>query len=118
MPRFLAVFTGSPDSLAMHSWNGLSEADRQQRTEAGMRAWQQWMATHAAHIVETGGPLGKTLRVAPAGVAEGCNNLCGFVIVQAHSHAAAAALFVDHPHFSIFPGEAVEVVACLPVPGA
>lgn len=30
---------------------------------------------------------------------------------------AHARLFENHPHFSIFPGDAVEVMECLPVPG-
>lgn len=118
MQRFLAVFTGSPESLAASGWNGLSEADRQQRTEAGMRAWHEWMAKHQAQLVDGGGPLGKTLRATPSGIGEARNNLAGYVIVQAESHAAAAALFAGHPHFTIFPGDAVEIMPCLPVPGA
>jgi hypothetical protein len=26
-------------------------------------------------------------------------------------------LFENHPHFTIFPGEAIEVMECLPIPG-
>jgi len=26
-------------------------------------------------------------------------------------------MFVGHPHFTIFPGEAVEIMECLPIPG-
>jgi hypothetical protein len=40
------------------------------------------------------------------------------VIVQADSHEAAARLFEKHPHFMIFPGDSVEVMECLPMPGA
>jgi len=25
-------------------------------------------------------------------------------------------LFIDHPHFSIFPGQSVEIMECLPLP--
>ena len=46
------------------------------------------------------------------------NNLTGYTLVRAESHEAAAALFLDHPHFSIFPCDAVEVMEVLPVPGA
>jgi len=38
--------------------------------------------------------------------------------VQADSHAAAAKLFESHPHFAIFPGERVEIMPVLPIPGA
>jgi hypothetical protein len=53
-----------------------------------------------------------------AGIAAAQNTICGYVVVSAQSHEAAARLFENHPHFSIFPGEAVEVMECLPVPGA
>jgi len=32
------------------------------------------------------------------------------------SHAAAARLFENHPHFAIFPGESVEIMPILPIP--
>jgi hypothetical protein len=41
-----------------------------------------------------------------------------FTVVRAESHEAAAKLFVNHPHFVIFPGESVEVMPVLPIPGA
>ena len=46
------------------------------------------------------------------------NNVTGYVIIEADSHEAAAKLFEDHPHFSIFPGDSVEIMECLPIPGA
>jgi hypothetical protein len=39
------------------------------------------------------------------------------VIVQAESHEAAAKLFENHPHFTIFPGDSVEIMECLRLPG-
>jgi len=44
--------------------------------------------------------------------------MAAYVIVQAESHEAAAKLFENHPHFTIFPGDAVEIMECLPLPGA
>jgi hypothetical protein len=38
-------------------------------------------------------------------------------VVLADSHENAAGLFKDHPHFTIFPGDSVEVMECLPIPG-
>jgi hypothetical protein len=38
------------------------------------------------------------------------------VIVQAESHEAAAKLFENHPHFTTFPGDSVEIMECLPLP--
>ena len=30
---------------------------------------------------------------------------------------AAAKLFERHPHFTIFPGDSVEIMECVPLPG-
>jgi hypothetical protein len=45
------------------------------------------------------------------------NNLAAYVVVQAESHAAAAKMFENHPHFTIFPGDSIEIMECLPIPG-
>lgn len=107
MAKFLALYTGQPS-------NGvpLNPEDR----EKGMAAWGQWMSDHAEHIVDAGGPLGSTKRVSAEGVTETKNNLTGYVIIDAPSHEAAAQLFLDHPHFTIFPGDGVEILTCPPIP--
>jgi hypothetical protein len=51
-------------------------------------------------------------------VADIANELAVFMVVHAASHEAAAKMFEGHPHFTMFPGEAVEVMPLLPVPGA
>ena len=75
------------------------------------------MKTHGAVIVDSGGPLGKTKKASEQGVSDVKNNLTGFVVVQAESQEAAAKLFLKHPHFSIFPGDSVEIMEVLPIPG-
>ena len=51
------------------------------------------------------------------GIADTRNDLTGYTIVQAESHEAAAKLFQNHPHFTMFPGNGVEIMECLPIPG-
>ncbi|WP_372785219.1 hypothetical protein [Phenylobacterium sp.] len=110
MKTFLAVYTGSPSG---------APADLDPATMAkGMAAWGGWMQDHAAAVVDTGGPLGKTKRVSPSGVADIRNQMSGYVVVRAESHEAAAKLFEGHPHFSIFPGDGVEIMEVLPIPGS
>ncbi|HWG76741.1 MAG TPA: hypothetical protein VN660_08080 [Steroidobacteraceae bacterium] len=116
MKNFMAVFTGSATSDARRHWDQLDEQERKQRQVAGMKAWQDWVAKHQAIIVDGGAPLGKTTRIAREGIADTRNNLAAYVVVRAESQEAAARLFENHPHFSIFPGDAVEVMECLPVP--
>ena len=115
MKNFMAVYTGTPDG--METWKKLDEATRTSREQQGMKAWGDWMERNKNIIVFTGGPLGKTKRIATQGVADIRNNLAGFIVIKAESHDAAARLFVNHPHFSIFPGDAVEIMECLPIPG-
>lgn len=117
MKTFLATFTSTSDAMACSEWSTLSESVRQERTQAGIKAWHAWMEANKARIEVPGCPIGKTLRVSSSGAASARNNICGYVVVSAESHEAAAAMFANHPHFSIFPGEAVEVMECLPVPG-
>ena len=116
MKTFLAVYTGSPASMEKAGWNAMSEDERQKRQSAGIAAWHDWLEKNRKSIVETGAPLGRTKSVSPAGVSDIRNNLSAYTVVQAESHEAAAKLFENHPHFMIFPGDAVEVMECLPLP--
>ena len=109
MPKFLAVYTGTPPVPG-------SAPPSQDTIAKGMAAWTKWMSDHAKSVVETGGPLGKTLRVSKSGIANASNNMSGYVIVEAASHEDAAKMFENHPHFAIFPGEGVDVMPVMPVP--
>ena len=108
MPQFLAVFTGTP---------GAGGQMDQETIARGMAAWGAWMQQHAGSIVHTGGPLGKTKEVSKAGTKDTSNRMSGFVIVESADHAAAAKMFEGHPQFTIFPGDGVEVMQVMPIPG-
>ena len=114
---YLAVFVGSKTSAKMAAWNALSETERKTREKEGIAAWKAWVEKHQTAIVAMGGPLGKTKRVGPDGIADVSNEMGAFSVVRAESHEAAAGMFENHPHFAIFPGEAVEVMPVLPIPG-
>ena len=116
---FLAVFLGSKASPRMQAWMALPEAERRAKEQQGMAAWKSWMETHhSSVIIGTGGPLGATKQITEHGIRDVSNNLGAFMVVRAESHEAAAKLFANHPHFTIFPGESVEVMPVLPIPGA
>lgn len=115
---YLAVFLGSKNSPRMQAWMAMPEAERRAKEREGLAAWKAWIAQHHAAISTMGGPLGKTMRITERGVAAASNAIGGFMVVRADSHEAAARLFENHPHFTIFPGESVEVMPVLPIPGA
>jgi len=117
MKKFMAIYIGTAAAAEASQWNKMSEAQRKEREQAGMKAWGDWMGANKASVVETGGPLGKTKRTAANGVTDIKNSMAGYVVVQAESHAAASKLFENHPHFPIFPGDSVETMEILPIPG-
>jgi hypothetical protein len=115
MKNFLAIYLGTP--AGRDRWMALSEADRKKRENEGMAAWHAWMTNHKPVLVDAGGPLGKTKSASAKGITDVKNNLSGYCVVRAESHEAAAKMFEMHPHFSNFPGDSVEIMECLPIPG-
>jgi len=114
---YLAVFLGSKTSPQMKAWMALPEAERRAKEQEGVAAWKAWIAKHGPAVATMGGPLGKTKKITPDGIADVSNEMSAFMVVRADSHEAAAKLFEGHPHFTIFPGESVEVMPVLPIPG-
>jgi hypothetical protein len=111
MKKFVCLYTGSENPS-----RGPGDLTKDDRAK-GMAAWTKWMSDHASAVVDHGGPLGKTLKASRSGVNPTKNLIAGYVIVQAESQEAAAGIFEGHPHFAIFPGEGVEVMEVLPIPG-
>ncbi|MCK1296008.1 hypothetical protein [Bradyrhizobium sp. 30] len=113
---YLAVFLGSKTSSKWTAWNAMPEAERKAKEQEGMAAWKGWVEKHQGAIEAMGGPLGKTKKVDGKGTADIANEMGAFTVVRAASHEAAAKMFENHPHFTIFPGERVEIMPVLPIP--
>jgi len=114
---YLAVFTGSKASPRRAAWDALGEGERRAKEQEGIAAWKAWADKYQGAIVYMGGPLGKTQEISAAGVADASNALAAFTVVRADSQEVAARMFQNHPHFAIFPGDAVEVMPVLAIPG-
>lgn len=114
MPRFLAVYTMKPEDHAR--WRALPEAEQQSRDTVGIKRWTDWEAENAEFFPDTGGMVGQTRRVTSEGASDVRNQIAGYIIVRADSLEAAARLFEDHPHFTIFPGDGVDVMPLLTGP--
>jgi hypothetical protein len=115
MKNFLAIYTGAP--AGMDAWKAMDAAQRQEKEKAGVEAWKAWVMKHQSSIVDQGNPLGRTKRISADGIADIRNNMAAYTVVRAESHEAAARMFEQHPHFMVFPGDAVELMECLPLPG-
>ncbi len=114
MKTFLAVYTGAPSAFT--KWQDMDEQQRKQLERKGIQAWHDWIDQHKTSIKDVGEPLGKTKCINADGISDITNNLTGYTIIEAETYESAARLFVDHPHFSIFPGDSVEIMECLPIP--
>lgn len=110
---YLAVFTSNKAGPRWQAWYAMSEEEQRATDERGLAALQTWDEAHKHAIVYEGGPLGPTKRTSPDGVADVVNELTVFVVVRAPSHEAAARMFEAHPHFTIFPCDAVDVMPLL-----
>jgi hypothetical protein len=115
MKQFMAVFLGSPDAIVESRKNMTPETES--KMQEGMREWGKWIEKYKGSIVFDGAPLGKTKKVNKEGVSDTRNDMGAYVVVQAESHEEAAKMFENHPHFMIFPGDRVEVMEHLPLPG-
>jgi hypothetical protein len=112
--KYMAVFIGKANSMS--DWEKLDERTRKEREKQGIAAWYAWGEKNKQAIVENGPPLGKTKKVDKNGVTDTKNELTAYAVVEAESHEAAAKLFLSHPHFTIFPGDSIEVMECLDIP--
>ena len=111
--KYLAVFYSDKAGPKWQAWNALSEEERRERDAIGLPALEAWDEKHKHAIVYVGSPLGKTLQVTDQGIAKSVNHLTAFVVVRAPSLEAAAQMFEGHPHMSIFPCHAVDVMPML-----
>lgn len=117
MKKFLAIYLGSTNGSAAKEWENLSNSARKEREQAGMKSWGAWVEENSKVISDHGSPLGKTKRIDRSGISDVKNAMAAWTVVQAENQDAAAKLFINHAHFTLFPGDSVEVMECLPIPG-
>lgn len=108
MPRFLAVYTIKPDAVAR--FRALPKSEQDAIDAVGLKQWTEWQDRNAASFPDRGGMVGKTIRVTEDGIAPAVNQFCGYIVVEAETIEAAARLFEKHPHFSVFPGDGVDIM--------
>ncbi len=108
MPRFLAVYTMKPEDV--RAFRARPKAEQDAIDAAGLKAWAEWGERNAAALVATDVMVGKTKRVTRSGITDAQNPIAGLVIVEAADITAAARLFQDHPHITIFPGDGIDVM--------
>lgn len=108
MPRFVAVYTMKPEDVA--AFRALPKSEQEAIDRAGLTAWEEWSGRNAAAIVTTDVMVGKTRRVTKTGIVDARNQIAGFLVIEAADITAAAGLFQDHPHITVFPGDGIDVM--------
>lgn len=117
MKSFLAIFTCAENSKNHETWKQLDPKEQKVRMKKGMVAKEQWVATYKNQVIFEGGPLSEiTKKVDTHGIHDFPSQMGSFVVIQADSHEEAAKIFLEHPHFALFPGDAVEILERLDHP--
>ena len=110
MKKFLVLY-----KAPLASFDEVMKATPEQQ-KAGMDAWMAWAEKASSFVVDLGAPLGKTLKVTPAGPSPTRNDLGGYSIMQGESKEALAEKLKGHPHFMMRDGF-IEIVELMPMPG-
>jgi hypothetical protein len=111
MKKFLVLYMAP-----VASFDRMMRETTPEQQKAGMDAWMAWSKKAASSIVDMGAPLGKSLRVTPAGASPIRNELGGYSIMQGESKEALAQTMKGHPHF-MTPDGYIEIVDLVPMPG-
>jgi len=111
---YLAVFLGSKASSRMKAWKALPEAERRAKEQEGMAAWKAWVEKHGTAVSAMGGPLGKTKKITERGIEDVSNEM------GEPSWSCGPNRTARRPGCSstIFPGESMEIMPVLAIPGA
>ncbi len=113
MKIFLAIFKCAENSMNHQAWMELEPQIQKERELKGAEALSQWKAKYKNQFAYEGGSLGEETKLIDLqGIHEMPSQLGSFLVVKAESHEEAAQMFLEHPHFAIFPGDAIEVLEC------
>ena len=106
MKKFMVLYK-APQS----SFDQAMKATPEQQ-KSFMDEWMAWAEKAKGALVDLGAPLGKTLKVTPAGASPSRNDIGGYSIMQGESKEAVAATLKGHPHFTMADGfiEVVDMV--------
>ncbi len=113
MKKFLVIFTCAEKSPNHEAWMKLSSSDQQDLMARGNEAQKKWDMLNKNFVIDEGHSLGNVKQVDESGVKTIPKKQGKYMVVEAESHEAASRIFLNHPHFSFFPGDGVEVIEIL-----
>lgn len=95
MKKFIALYMATPEQI--DKWMSASKEEQSKE----MEEWKAWMDMRAADLVEPGTPLGQNLQVKAGSIMPVRNGVCGYSVLKAADHQAAAKLVADSPHLKV-----------------
>jgi hypothetical protein len=110
MKKFMAMYMAPAATIKQ-----MMKATPEQM-KMGMDAWTKWAKKNEKAIVDLGAPLGKTKRVASAGMSDTKNGITGYSIVQGKSVDSVGKIFKNHPHLHM-KGTSIDLIECVSIPG-
>jgi hypothetical protein len=87
-----------------------------EETQKGMEPWMAWFGKMGSAIVDGGAPLVAGANVTASGSSGRKTQIAGYSIIEAADLNAAKGMLAGHPHL-MDPGNSIEVVETMPMPG-
>ena len=81
--------------------------------KAMMADWSKW--TKGKMVANMGAPVGRNKRVRARSVSDQRNEVGGYSIIKARTHAEAAKKMQSNPHFKMIPGGWIDVMEVMPM---
>lgn len=91
---------------------GMAKMDKKDMEKMN-KEWGVW--AKKVKMVDMGAPVGANKRVSKAGVKDARNEVGGYSIIEAKTHAEAAKKMKSNPHFRMIPNGWVDVMEVLPM---
>jgi hypothetical protein len=111
MKKFIVLYQSTTSAEEM-----MAKSTPEQAKE-GMDMWMAWAKKAGSAVVDLGAPLGNGAAIDKSGASSTGKTLAsGYSVMQAASLKDLAKILEGHPHF-MMPGNTIEVLEALPMPG-
>lgn len=113
MKQFLVLYKCAENSVAHENWKKLDAEKKEERLKTGERLLNLWNEKYKKQILNNGSALHeRTSTVDPSGINENPSEIGSYLIIEATSLREASEIFIDHPHFNVFPGDSIQIIEC------
>lgn len=112
MKKFIAIFKCAENSTNHDAWKKLSTEEQIIRLGKGQELSNHWIEKYYDKIIYNTPLYELTKVVNQEGIFDAPSQVGALIIIEAESHEDAANMFLNHPHFTYFPGDCIDIVEC------